>query len=155
MLLKSDGTLVDGAGGVYSVTPEGLLVGPDGVVFGATGLLMTPAGVAQNAAVSFSDGAVLANGSGVAAGSKIVVKKQVLKDMTYLKISKNISPLMSSLVYRHASTWSFFFLSFFFQTALKRFLFFSGFALLTGFQFRTPSVVCRVMAIAHAACRNP
>jgi len=80
LLLKSDGTLVDGAGGVYSVTPEGLLVGPDGVVFGATGLLMTPAGVAQNAAVSFSDGAVLANGSGVAAGSKIVVKKQIAAD---------------------------------------------------------------------------
>merc|ERR1712002_176318 len=76
LLLKSDGTLVDGAGGVYSVTPEGLLVGPDGVVFGATGLIMTPAGVAQNATVSISDGGVLANGNAVAAGSKIVVKKQ-------------------------------------------------------------------------------
>jgi len=76
LLLKSDGTLVDGAGGVYSVTPEGLLVGPDGVLFGATGLIMTPAGVAQNATVSISDGGVLANGNAVAAGSKIVVKKQ-------------------------------------------------------------------------------
>merc|ERR1712142_1126353 len=78
LLLKSDGSLVDGAGGVYSISPEGLLVGPEGVIFGATGQYMTPAGVAQNANVTFADGAVLANGNGVSAGSKIVVKKQSL-----------------------------------------------------------------------------
>merc|ERR1712142_1208768 len=78
LLLKSDGSLVAGAGGVYSISPEGLLVGPEGVIFGATGQYMTPAGVAQNANVTFADGAVLANGNGVSAGSKIVVKKQSL-----------------------------------------------------------------------------
>merc|ERR1719153_1946510 len=77
LLLKSDGTLVDGAGVVYSVTPAGLLVGPGGVVMNPTGVIMTPAGViAQNSAVSLADGAVMANGSRVAAGSKIMVKKQ-------------------------------------------------------------------------------
>merc|ERR1712142_252831 len=80
LLLKSDGSLVDGAGGVYSISPEGLLVGPEGVIFGATGQYMTPAGVAQNANVTFADGAVLANGNGVSAGSKIVVKKQISAD---------------------------------------------------------------------------
>ena len=80
LLLKSDGTLIDGAGGVYAITPDGSLVGPGGVVVGATGLIMTPAGVAQNAAVSLIDGAILANGKNVAAGSKIVVKKQVFGD---------------------------------------------------------------------------
>ena len=77
LLLRSDGTLVDGAGGVYSVNSAGLLVGPDGVIFGATGLIVTPSGACQNAAVSFADGAVLANGNGVAPGSKVAVKKQV------------------------------------------------------------------------------
>merc|ERR1711872_130597 len=33
----------------------------DGVIFGATGLIVTPSGACQNAAVSFADGAVLAN----------------------------------------------------------------------------------------------
>jgi len=80
LLLRSDGTLVDGAGGVYSVNSAGLLVGPDGVIFGATGLIVTPSGACQNAAVSFADGAVLANGNGVAPGSKVAVKKQVGAD---------------------------------------------------------------------------
>merc|ERR1711990_1320348 len=77
LLLKSDGSLVDGAGVVYSVTPAGLLVGPGGVVMNPTGVIMTPAGViAQNSAVSMAEGAVMTNGSRVAAGSKIMVKKQ-------------------------------------------------------------------------------
>merc|ERR1712142_1256956 len=51
-----------------------------GVIFGATGQYMTPAGVAQNANVTFADGAVLANGNGVSAGAKIIVKKQISAD---------------------------------------------------------------------------
>ena len=76
--------MVDGAGALYSVNAAGMLVGPDGVVLGATGLIVTPSGAAQNAAVSFGNGAVLANGSGVAAGSKIGVKKQVSSFSRYL-----------------------------------------------------------------------
>jgi len=77
LLLRSDGSLVDGTGAVYTVTPAGMLVGPNGVVLGATGLVVTPSGAAQNGAVSFANGTVVVNGSGVAAGSKIGVKKQV------------------------------------------------------------------------------
>merc|ERR1711990_15434 len=81
LLVKSDGTLVDGAGAVYTVTPgRGILTGPGGVVFGATGVFMTPDGNSQSGDVTFADGAVKANGSDAAAGTKIVVKKQIGAD---------------------------------------------------------------------------
>merc|ERR550534_1116724 len=99
LLLKSDGSLVDGAGGVYSISPEGLLVGPEGVIFGATGQYLTPAGVAQNANVTFADGAVLANGNGVSAGSKIVAP-QIGRRLFDCQLSRQISRWRRQRVFR-------------------------------------------------------
>merc|ERR1712002_197716 len=55
-------------------------MGPDGVVVGATGVVITAAGMSENAALSYGDGAVMANGKNLATGAKILVKKQISAD---------------------------------------------------------------------------
>ena len=77
MTVNSAGKLVDGAGKEFSVRPDGVLTGPGGVVVGATGVVITAAGMSENAALSYGDGAVMANGKNLATGAKILVKKQV------------------------------------------------------------------------------